>query len=110
MGYLDFHSLLNNSSIVITDSGGIIAEACYRGIPCLIMPQSLKKTNYNLTEWTETLGRNSIFIGLDQKIAVENVKNFLRQTNNGERKLKNPYPGWNGNSSKKIFDILEGEL
>jgi len=41
LGYFDFISLLVNSSMVITDSGGVQVETTYLGIPCIsIMDQT----------------------------------------------------------------------
>lgn len=40
LGYLDFLSLMVNSSYVITDSGGIQVEATYLGKPCISVMQS----------------------------------------------------------------------
>ena len=36
MGYMDFLSLMNNSKLVLTDSGGIQEEATILGIPTLV--------------------------------------------------------------------------
>lgn len=37
LGYIEFMSLVMNSRLVITDSGGIQEETTYLGIPCLTM-------------------------------------------------------------------------
>lgn len=54
VGYFDFLALLGNARLVMTDSGGVIQEACILGIPCC--------TFGTYTEWTETLavGANTL--------------------------------------------------
>lgn len=47
LGYIDFLSLMGNARLVLTDSGGIQAESCVVGTPCV--------TARTTTEWTETL-------------------------------------------------------
>lgn len=45
MGYIRFLSLVNDSSIVITDSGGLLREAAWLGVPCVVVRGE--------TEWPE---------------------------------------------------------
>lgn len=43
MGYVDFMSLLSDSALAVTDSGGIQEETCYLGIPCLTVRESTER-------------------------------------------------------------------
>jgi UDP-N-acetylglucosamine 2-epimerase (non-hydrolysing) len=47
VGYFDFLTLLANSCLVFTDSGGVQQEACIHKIPCVTLRDN--------TEWTETV-------------------------------------------------------
>jgi len=43
LGYVEFMSLLTDSALAITDSGGIQEETCYLGIPCLTVRESTER-------------------------------------------------------------------
>lgn len=73
VGYLDFISLICNSRMVYTDSGGVQQEACIHKIPCITLRDN--------TEWVETLeiGAN-ILAGTEpeeiKQAAMESVKKW----------------------------------
>ena len=70
VGYLEMLALLDRSSIVITDSGGLQKEAFYVGRPCV--------TARGETEWTETvdLGWNRL-VGADPDAMLLACRDFL---------------------------------
>ena len=43
LGYIDFLSLMSNSSVVFTDSGGIQEETTALGIPCLTLRENTER-------------------------------------------------------------------
>jgi hypothetical protein len=43
LGYLDFLGLMSNSSVILTDSGGIQEETTARGIPCLTLRDNTER-------------------------------------------------------------------
>jgi UDP-N-acetylglucosamine 2-epimerase len=47
LGYFDILTLLKNSALVMTDSGGMQKEACWLKVPCITLRDE--------TEWTETV-------------------------------------------------------
>ena len=104
LGYLAFQGLLDGALAAITDSGGVIAESCYRGIPCLTLPQSEFRSS---TEWVETIAENNKLVELDPGSIREHLATFLDRTEWGKKKLPNPYPEWDGNTSKRILDSVE---
>ena len=97
MGYMDFLSLMNNSKLVLTDSGGIQEETCIIKKPCV--------TLRNATERPETIEAGSnMTAGTNPDKIIECVEIML----NKERNWENPFG--DGNSGKKIMDILEKEF
>jgi UDP-N-acetylglucosamine 2-epimerase (non-hydrolysing) len=74
-GYTDFISLLMKSKLVVTDSGGIQAEATFLKIPCLTLRNSFERPE-TITKGTNTL------CGLDEKLVLSKVKEIY------ERKYK----------------------
>jgi UDP-N-acetylglucosamine 2-epimerase (non-hydrolysing) len=58
LGYLDFLSLLDNSRLVLTDSGGIQEETTVLGVPCLTFRENTERPI------TVTHGTNRV-VGLD---------------------------------------------
>ena len=97
IGYLEFLNLLNNSKIVITDSGGVQEEACILKIPCV--------TVRNNTERPETveIGAN-ILSGTKSNNLLKSV-GIMMDIN---IKWENPYG--DGTTSKKIVNILINEV
>lgn len=98
LGYIDFMSLINNSRIVITDSGGIQEETTFLNIPCL--------TLRNNTERPFTLIENG---GTNKLININNLEqeiDFLlkNKINKKEDKLND------GKVSDKIINIIFGKI
>lgn len=96
--YLNLLTLLNNAKLVMTDSGGVQAEAFSLKVPCL--------TFLNQTTWTETVsfGNNRV-VGID-RIKIEAALNhFDRQ---GFKKA--PLIFGKGYAHREIVDILERYL
>jgi UDP-GlcNAc3NAcA epimerase len=97
LGYLEFLSLLNHCSLVLTDSGGVQKEAFLLKKPCITMRES--------TEWIETvkLGAN-VLVGTNAEKLVEEANRKLEQKTRVEWG-ENPFG--NGKASEKIVNILE---
>lgn len=95
LGYFDFLCLMQNASLIVTDSGGLQEEACILHVPCITIREN--------TERPETIevGAN-VLVGRD-------LKKFKAAL---ERKSpidwKNPFG--DGTSAKQIVDILKLSL
>lgn len=93
LGYLDFVKLLHNAEVVITDSGGVQAEAFHLGVPCVT---ARKSTEWNITLYNNEniLAGNSIYEG------------YLKQK--GRRVLSGTY--WDGRAAERIKEIMNGNI
>ncbi len=100
--YPDFMWLMQQSSLVITDSGGIQEEAPYLGVPVLVTRKS--------TERMESLSKNCELIDITSQSLHEEVQKLL---NNPEKlnsmKVKENLYG-NGDTSSQILSILRDQL
>ena len=100
MEVLDFHNLLANSYLILTDSGGIQEEAPSLGKPVLVMRDT--------TERPEGIVAGTLkLVGTDEEVIYENFKELLenRESYNAMAHATNPYG--DGKTCKRIADILE---
>ena len=73
MGYLEFLNLLNKSTIVMTDSGGVTEEAAILKKPCITM-------RHTTARWETILLNANILFGLDRKDSLADVvKTMLKR-------------------------------
>jgi UDP-N-acetylglucosamine 2-epimerase (non-hydrolysing) len=93
VGYLDFLNLLSNAKLVLSDSGGVIQEACILRVPCV--------TLLKVTEWIETLevGAN-VLSGSNPDKIIFSVDQML----DAKRNWRIPFG--DGHSGEKIVEIL----
>ena len=93
VGFLDMLALLKNSTVVVTDSGGLQKEAFYLKVPCVTVRTE--------TEWLETiqLGWNRL-----SKNNPDSVFDAFRSAQGSSGKLGNPYG--DGHTSEKILDEI----
>lgn len=96
MTYLNFMSHVNSSKFVITDSGGIQEETSYLNIPCLTIREN--------TERPITLSYGTNYLVQDMSRLQIMVNHII----SGDRKHTINL-GWDGNSAKKIVNILRSE-
>lgn len=97
--YITFCNLMNDSFLIITDSGGIQEEAPSLGVPVFVLR--------DYTERPESIDcGTSKLIGTNQKSIVDNVENLLSDglLYNKMSSMKSPYG--DGKSSTKILNIL----
>jgi len=97
--YLDFVFLMEKSTIVLTDSGGIQEEAPGLGKPVLVMR--------NTTERPEALDAGTVkLVGTDYNKIVDNVSLLLDNEKEYDimSRANNPYG--DGKASPRIADVL----
>jgi UDP-N-acetylglucosamine 2-epimerase (non-hydrolysing) len=93
--YIEFLSLQSHATVVITDSGGIQEETTYLGVPCLTLRSNTERPV------TVTLGTN-VLIGQD----LGRLSSELEIILDGKAKKGSIPPLWDGNSGKRIAEIL----
>lgn len=100
---IDFHNFLSRSYLVLTDSGGIQEEAPSLGKPVLVMRDT--------TERPEGVMAGTLkLVGTDEEVIYRTFKELLEDKTIYENMSKSSNPYGDGNSSKRIVDIIETYL
>ncbi len=100
LGYLDFLVLTSNSTLILTDSGGLQEEAITLDVPVLTL-------RYN-TERPETVSAGgNILVGANKQAILENANKIVTNKDFADKmkNAKNPYG--QGNTAIKILDAIE---
>ncbi|RPF73867.1 MAG: UDP-N-acetylglucosamine 2-epimerase (non-hydrolyzing) [Rickettsiales bacterium TMED289] len=100
LAYQDFVWLMNQSKIIITDSGGVQEEAPSLGKPVLVMRDT--------TERPEAVEAGTVLLtGTNEDLIVSKASDLLTDSEkfNKMSKLHNPYG--DGMASKRIVDFLK---
>ncbi len=99
---LDFHNFLNQSYLILTDSGGIQEEAPSLGKPVLVMRDT--------TERPEGVEAGTLkLVGTDENSIYYNFKLLLDNNEEYEKMSKASNPYGDGLACVRIADILEGK-
>ncbi|HZT41922.1 MAG TPA: UDP-N-acetylglucosamine 2-epimerase (non-hydrolyzing) [Chthonomonadaceae bacterium] len=95
LGYLDFLALMDQASLVFTDSGGIQEETTVLGVPCFTFRENTERP-ITITEGTNRL------IGLDPcRLASALDELMAGQTPSGRIPEY-----WDGKAAQRILDVL----
>jgi UDP-N-acetylglucosamine 2-epimerase (non-hydrolysing) len=95
-GYLEFLQLMQNASLIITDSGGIQEETTFLKVPCLTFRDSTERPV------TVEIGTNQLLADLNPQTVHEKLVEILE----GKTKKGQIPPLWDGKTSERIAEIL----
>lgn len=93
--YFSFQKLVKNSSMVITDSGGVQEETTFVQVPCYTLRPNTERPI------TITVGSNEL-LPFDVKLIMQKI--------NAATKKGSVPPLWDGNSTKRILDIIDSQI
>ena len=97
-GYLEFLQLMQNASLIITDSGGIQEETTFLKIPCLTFRDSTERPV------TVEIGTNQLLADLNPQTVHEKLMEILA----GKTKKGQIPTLWDGKTAERIAEILGG--
>jgi len=99
LGYIPFIYLMNKSTVILTDSGGIQEEAPSLGKPVLVMRDT--------TERPEAIEAGTVkLVGTCSETIVQGVTKLLDDNDYYEKMSQSTNPYGDGQSSRRICDIL----
>lgn len=96
MGYCAFMSLVTQSCVVITDSGGIQEETTYLGIPCLTLREN--------TERPVTVSQ-----GTNRLVVVEELETCCQTILDGRWPKGRRPELWDGHTAQRVVESLRAQ-
>lgn len=102
VGYLEAISLVDQATLVLTDSGGLQEETTVLGVPCLTARANTERP-VTITEGTNRL------IASTRSAINSAVGEVLSKVGNGSFRPGRP-EGWDGRAAERIADVLVGAL
>lgn len=101
--YLPFVYLMDQSYLILTDSGGIQEEAPSLGKPVLVMRDT--------TERPEAVKAGTVkLVGTDSSKIIENVIELIEDSNKYKSMAEAHNPYGDGKAAEKIINFLKAEL
>jgi UDP-N-acetylglucosamine 2-epimerase len=96
IGFWDTQTLIRNAKMVLTDSGGVVKEAYFHQVPCLIMDKQI--------EWIESVNEGwSCVVGANNPNILNKIHNFAPPS------VQSHFLG-NGTAAKQIVAHIEAFL
>jgi len=96
IGYLEFLNLMENSKMILTDSGGIQEEASFLKIPVITLRNNTERPI------TTQKGTNTI-VGINFKLTKKYIDEILSNSYKKGYNIKK----WDGKAAERIVDILK---
>lgn len=102
--YVKFIKAMAQSTMVITDSGGVQEESTFLGKPCITLRVSGTERPETIHEGTNSLIRDP------SRLYEQCVETLTKITNGRWKDYECSIPLWDGKSAKRIVDVLAGFL
>ena len=99
LGYLEFMSLMADSRLVLTDSGGLQEETTMLGVPCLTLRENTERP-VTISHGTNTL------VGVSSNRITSEASRVLATT----QPVTTPPPLWDGQAAERIVTVLREHL
>jgi UDP-GlcNAc3NAcA epimerase len=96
IGFWDTQTLIRHAKMVLTDSGGVVKEAYFHQVPCLIMDKQIEWIESVNEGWSYVVGANSVNI-------LNKIHNFAPPS------VQSQFLG-NGTAAKQIVAHIEAFL
>jgi UDP-N-acetylglucosamine 2-epimerase (non-hydrolysing) len=102
LGYLETVSLVESSTLVLTDSGGLQEETTVLGVPCITARPNTERP-VTITQGTNRLVASS------QAAVREAIADVLAHSGNGKPRRSVP-EFWDGNAGSRVVQAIEAHL
>ena len=99
LSYIDFLSLVNGSTLVLTDSGGLQEETTFMNINCLTLRNETERPI------TVTEGTNKV-IGIETEKIIYEINNTIQSKLSKGTEIK----FWDGKTSERIYKELYEQI
>jgi UDP-N-acetylglucosamine 2-epimerase (non-hydrolysing) len=99
LNYVDFVAAMNDSYLILTDSGGVQEEAPSLGKPVLVLREQTERPE-------ATIAGTAILVGADFNNIFNNAKKLLTDADTYRKMSVAENPYGDGTASKKIIDTI----